>query len=281
MQRLNEPPKIKDFSRNAINRAVLRTAMTHWLTVYPPAIGIPAGIAGLLFNSPLVCALGLAACFVSLGNAVITYFFRNETIANTYIHELNRKLKEQETLVLQSLENNLKHCTAIPGAESLASQGVEQFHKIKVKYQNVQDLLQQKLDAGELTFGRFMGAAEQVYLGALDNLKQAVSTLQSVSSIDLDYINTKLGSLSDRNHRNASDQKEIESLTKRLQLWQEQIRKVNELLSDNEDAMTRMEETTAAIAELKTGETFAATDLETAMGQLQELAQRAKIYNKH
>ncbi len=280
MLKQKEPPKISDFSNESINKAVYKTGLTHWLTLYPPAIGIPCGLAGLLFNSPLVCAVGFGACFVSLGNAVVNIFFRKDKIANNYLEELNKKLKKQETYILRSLDKNLKKCASIKGVEDQAQQGIKQFKKIKEKYKNVHELLEQKLNKGEITFGRFIGAAEQVYLSTLDNLKQIVSTLQSAGSIDPGYIKKRLQELTKKSHQKESDIKEIETLNKRLALWEEQLKKTSELLSDNEEAMTKMEETTAAIASIQTGSGFAATDLETAMKQLQELAQRAQIYNK-
>ena len=94
------------------------------------------------------------------------------------------------------------------------------------------------------------------------------------------YVKKNLRELSGKKNHSPSDMKEIEALKKRLRLWKEQIQKVDDLLSINEEAMTKMEEATAAIASLNTGGAFASTNFETAMEQLQEMAQRAQIYNK-
>ncbi len=107
-----------------------------------------------------------------------------------------------------------------------------------------------------------------------------MSTLQSAGSIDPGYIKKRLEELTGKNEQNGSDIREVETLNQRLELWEDQLKKTSELLSNNEEAMTKVEETTAAIAALHTGADFAATDLETSMKQLQELAQRAQIYNK-
>jgi hypothetical protein len=274
------PPKINDFSHQSINKAVVKTGLTHWLTIYPPAIGIPLGIAGLLFSSPVVSAAGFGTLFLSLSSAIVNIFFRNDKIAGHYIDKLNKKLKAYEATILESLEKDLQQLTTIKGPELLADQGAEQFKKIRLKYQNVRDLLEQKFDSGEMAYGRFAGSAEQVYLSALDNLKQVASTLKSASSIDLLYIQKKIEELSRRPLESEADNKELESLQKRLSLWEEQVKRVNELLSMNEEAMTRMEEVSSAISALNTGSKFASTDLETAMEHLQELAKRAPIYNK-
>lgn len=280
MLKTKTPPKINDFSHESINKAVVKTGLTHWLTIYPPAIGIPLGVAGLLFNSPAVIAAGFGALFVSLGSAVVHIFFRNDVIAGRYIDRLNKKLKAYEATILETLEKDLQNLTTVKGAELLADQGAEQFKKIRLKYQNVKELLEQKFDSGEMTYGRFAGSAEQVYLSALDNLKQVASTLKSASSIDLSYIEKKLKELSKKTSQSDADKKEMGALQKRLSLWEEQVNRVDELLSMNEEAMTRMEEVSSAISALNTGSKFASTDLETAMEQLQELARRAPVYNK-
>jgi hypothetical protein len=280
MLKQKTPPKISDFSHQSINRAVIRTGLSHWLTLYPPAVGIPVGIAGLLFSAPIVSALGFGTVLFSLGSAVVNIFFRNDKIAVRYIDRLNQKLKAYEATILESLENDLQQLTSVKGAESLADQGAEQFKKIRLKYQNVTHLLEQKFNTGEMAYARFVGSAEQVYLSALDNLKQAASTLKSASSIDLSYISKKIKELSKKSSKTDADTKEIDALRKRLSLWEEQVRRVGELLSMNEEAMTRMEEASSAISALDTGSKFASTDLETAMEQLQELAKRAPVYNK-
>ena len=105
---------------------------------------------------------------------------------------MNKKLKLFEEDVIKSLQENLEGCTAIKGAEQHARQGAEQFKRMQEKYQNVRELLEQKLSSGELAFGRFIGAAEQVYLSTLDNLKQAVTIMRSAGSIDPVYINERL-----------------------------------------------------------------------------------------
>jgi len=219
--------------------------------------------------------------FVGTANAIVHIFFRHERIANNYITRLNKKLKEHERGVLESLHKNLKTCRAIKGAEQYASQGTEQFVRVQKKYQNVHELLEQKLTSGELTFGRFVGAAEQVYLSALDNLKQAVAMLQSAGSIDPDYIHDRLKQLAEIKQLTEADRRESEALNKRLKLREEQLEKVSHLLTNNEEAMTKMEETTAAIASMQTDGSFATTDFETAITQLQELAKSAHIYNHH
>ena len=254
--------------------------MTHWLTLYPPAIGLPLGVAGALFGMPLLYGAAIGACLLSLSTVVINLFFRGDRIAGKHIEKLSRMLKDHEKEIKKNLHESLEDCSRIKGIREYARHGHAQFRKVQDKYENVRELLEEKLSTGELTFSRFMGAAEQVYLSALDNLKQIVALLKSAGSIDMDYVNRRISQMNAGGSFSGAEQKELAALNKRLELRQKQLAQVNDLLSSNEEAMTKMEETTAAIAAMKTDGGFASTDFETAITELQELAERAQIYNR-
>jgi hypothetical protein len=279
MQRVPGQPPLSDFSQKAIQRAVLKEGLGHPLTLFPPALGLISGLAGFLFSVPPLFAIMAGTFVIGAGSIIVNIFLLSERSASRYIRRLNAKLKEHEKYVLASLEKDLLECSSIKGGEHYALQGVEQFRRIQEKYQNVLDLLEQKLSSGELTFGRFSGAAEQVYLSTLNNLKQVVATLQSAGTIDPGYIEGRLEQLGMLKQKSEADGKEVDTLKKRRALREEQLDKINHLLTRNEEAMTEMETTTAAIADMQTDGSFAATDFDHAITLLQELAQRAHMYN--
>ncbi len=84
---------------------------------------------------------------------------------------------------MKELEAGLEECKSIKGMEAYAGQGVDQLRNVQVKFDNIRDLLNMKLRAGEISLGRFLGAAEQVNLRVLDNLKSMVGLLKSAGSI--------------------------------------------------------------------------------------------------
>ena len=133
---------------------------------------------------------------------------------------------------------------------------------------------------GHAVFGRFLGAAEQVSLSVLDNLKRVVSILKSAASIQPDKIKKRLAMLSAKKEKSREDQAQEDALKQRLTLWNEQLRKVDRLISNNEKAMTEMEQVSATVAEWQTDGQFAAVDFESAIAQLHELASRAHEYNE-
>lgn len=274
-------PRLRDYSRKAIRKEVLREGLTHWLTLYPSAIGIPLGLAAFLFNLPLLYFGMITTLSVSLISAIIHIFFREDTIAARYLERLARRLKEEEQVTLENLGNELHACRNNNNAgTSYGKQADEQFTRLQQKYQNVQAVLNKKLDQGELTYGRFIGASEQVYLSGLENLKQTVTIMQSLGSIDPEYISSRLAQLEKMESSGPAEVKEREALLKRLQLREEQLNKVNMLLTGNEEAMTSLEETTAAIAAMDTDGAITGVDYESAIEQLQEIAGKAYLYNR-
>lgn len=271
----------RDYSRKAIRREVLREGLTHWLTLYPSAIGVPLGLAAFLFNLPLLYFGMITTLSVSLVSAIVHIFFREDAIAARYLDRLARRLREEEVATLENLGKELRACrdNDTTGA-AYGKQADEQFTRLQQKYQNVQAVLNKKLDQGELTYGRFIGASEQVYLSGLENLKQAVTIMQSLGSIDPAYISFRLDQLEKMENSGTAEVKEREALLKRLQLREEQLDKVNMLLTNNEEAMTSLEETTAAIAAMDTDGTVTGNEYESAIEQLQEIAGKAYLYNR-
>lgn len=275
-------PRVRDYSRKAIQREVMREGLTHWLTLYPSAIGIPLGLAGFLFNLPLLYFGMITTLSVSLVSAIVHIFFREDAIAARYLDRLARRLREEEEATLANLGNELRNCREKDSTgAAYGKQADEQFSRLQQKYRNVQDVLNKKLDQGELTYGRFIGASEQVYLSGLENLKQAATIMQSLGSIDPDYIASRLTELERMTGSGQAEVKEREALLKRLQLRQEQLDKVNLLLTSNEEAMTSLEETTAAIAAMDTDGRGTAAEYDSAIEQLQEIAGKAHLYNRN
>lgn len=270
------PPKLQDFSQAAIQRQIVRQGLSHWLTLYPPALALPLGFAAYLFNTPLLYLGLLGGLTVGLGSAIVNIFFRGETLSARYLQQLAEGTQAQKALFLESLRRNLAQAQRITGAESSAEQGLEQFERMRAKFDKLGSLLATRFQQGELSYGRFLGAAEQVYLGGLDNLQRVAALLESVGGIDLAYIDKRLASLDKPDSE--ADRKEREALVRRQRLRSEQLARVDELLAGNEEALTALEETTAAVAAMSTDTALARGDFETAIAQLQQVAARARQY---
>lgn len=266
------PLQIADFSPEAQNRALQKEVRYHPLTLYPLAVSILGGVAMALFHPTLLSFIAIVAgVSCGTGNYIVNYFFRGESIKRRYLETLHRELVENKEHLIQNLEENLKHLDC--------ARGVDQFHSFREKYENFIALLRDKMNEGELAYQRYLGIAEQVYLSGLDNLSQVAAALQSVATIFEPAIESRLREIHGDTIPDEKQEGEIDALVKRKTLHHTQTEKVEEFLSQNEKALTTLDETAAAIANVRTRQGYAEVDIESAMQELQRMAERAHVYS--
>jgi hypothetical protein len=160
-------------------------------------------------------------------------------------------------------------------------QGIRQLEQLQKKFQNFVEILNRTFDAEEITYGRYLGIAEQVYLSSLDNLERVIGTLASVQTIDPSHIDARIEEILADGIVTEAESTEQETLNQRKLLRESQTQKVGLLMAQNEQAMTHLDLTAAALAEMKTRAGQATMDMESAMAELQNLAARSSKYNRH
>lgn len=274
------PSTVSDFSKSAIQRAVRNEALTHPMTLFPGVLAVLGGLAWGLFGIPLFLWGAFGGAFIGATSLIVNYCFRDRTLGAKYVQRLSEQLAARQEQVFSSLNEDLKACSSIPGGEGHVTQALEQFTRIRQKYDNLQRLLEQNLGSGLLLEGRIWGASEQVYLGVLDNLRQVVTILQSIATIDPHYINEQVRQLSRLRKPSDADQRELATLNKRAKLRKSQLEKVNDILSRNEEAMTQIEEATTALASMQAGDSFAEVDPEISIRELRDLAEKVQASRK-
>lgn len=149
-----------------------------------------------------------------------------------------------------------------------------QLNALEEKRDNLVEVLNRRLEAGELTYARYLSTAQQVYLAALDNLSEVAVAERSISAIDTEYIDSRLGELLKQDGESALSERE--SLNDRRSLREDQEKRVTDLLAQNESAMTMIDRTATALADAPIGKK--PQDAEAAMAALQEMAERASKY---
>ena len=266
-------PTVHDFSPAAIRRALKRYARNHWTVRYSGALLLISILAGGLFGFSevvfytIVGTLGLGCL-----SWVYHYYIQAGNFELRYVERLQSAIQEQTERKRKRLQQDLM--------DHGCSDGAEQFDKLQAKFDSMVELLADKLDPSELTYNRYLGIAQEVFLSGVDNLAMAVSALKSISEIDVDYINEHLQHFrASADHGDPEVQKEIEVLETRLQVRQKQLDKVKHLLLENEQAMTQLDETTVAIADMDTGQSEAEIDMENSMAALTEITERAHRYS--
>ncbi len=255
-----------------MQRAVLRNTLGHPLSVYPVVFGALGAMAAVLFGAPGLLVWGASGVFgLGFVSWIFNFFVRRDRFASRYLERAHAALAAKTEQSLQRLSQELE--------ELEIQQGVDQLERFRTKLDTLEGILKRKLNRYELTYGRYLGMAEQVFLAAVDNLNEAVELKQSVSAIDPGYIERRQIELSRLERLRPEDESETRSLKERLILREEQLVHVSELLSQNEEALTKLDTTTAAIAMMKTGAGHAPVNLETAMGELALLAKRTDQYS--
>jgi hypothetical protein len=274
-----QPPQQEDYLPQAIQKAVVQTGLKHPATVYPIALGFSSAVVGVLFNAPVMLAAALALGLAGPLWAVTNIFFRHEAIGSSYLEKLNRQQKQYERGLVQDLETEFEQCSKDVDMEFRAHQGLEQLKGIQEKLANVQELLDMKLRADEITYGRFLGAAEQVALSVLDSLRGLVGVLKSSSSIQPTRVRNRLKKIQACKNPGKEEVGQLKALQERIDLWEEQMQKADQIISRNEQAMTELERVSAAVALWGTDHRFAVGDLEHTIKRLNELAVHAHEYN--
>lgn len=178
------------------------------------------------------------------------------------------KLTEVDPTALAELEAEL--------GELEDPRPARQLQAVQEKRDNLAEVLERRLDAGELTYARYLTTAQQVYIAALDNLHEVAVAERSISAIDDAYIARRIKKLDQQNAHGEAAEKERKSLVDRRALRDTQNARITDMLGQNEAAMTALDRTATALADAPIGRT--PEDAEAAMVALEELAQRAGKY---
>ncbi len=158
-----------------------------------------------------------------------------------------------------------------------SEQGVAQLRLLRQKLDRLVEVLRHRLDEGEVTYGRYLGTAEQVYLAAVDNLNEVVVTLTSLSGMDESYLDQRVADI-ERDGVTEKERGELETIDRRRAVLQQQRDKLEDLLAENERALEVLDNTSAALAETRTRGGHAALSAEDAIRELEALAGRTGRY---
>jgi hypothetical protein len=264
------PPRAKlaDFSPRAVARAVLGESLQKPYVLYPTAVGVLGGLAAVLLGpSLLFVAPAAVGAAVGVGSWMLNYTLRRDQNAAEYLGRLQASLAGQTEETIARLRSELQEQGFEPG--------LSQMTELQAKFRAFDALLRRKLNPAEMTFGRYRGMTEQVFLAALDNLSRISDTLKGLSAIDVSHATRRLQELADDGVESKAQDREIATLKERLGLRDSQRAQVDQWLAENETAMTQIDHVMAAIAGLDTEAGHATMTMESAMEELKSLAQRA------
>ncbi|MBN2443075.1 MAG: hypothetical protein JXJ04_17075 [Spirochaetales bacterium] len=269
-----------DFSQAAIQKAVRAKIIQNPVSVYTTAFGTVGVIASsILFPSLLltICSAGLISFGIISG--IVNFAARKSIFETKHLAYLNTLIDKEKQMVLKRLQRELKKLSASKELKVFSNQAVRQYEKIQTKFDNFKRILSEKFDTSEISYGRFFGTTEQLYLSVLDNLEDIMNSLGTISNIDDGYINERLTYLASLESPEEADKREKETLLTRKDLKEKTLIRVNELLTINEEAMTQIDLSMATISQIKTKMGRASIDMEVARKDLEELINRTKNYS--
>lgn len=267
------PPRPTDFSPRAISRAVLRETLQKPIVLYPVAVGVLGGMAALVLGAtPLFVGAAAVGGVVGFGSWAYNYGVRRDKHAADYLKRLQEALAGRVDETIEALRAEMTQLKFEPG--------LTQLGHLKQKYQAFEALLRRKLDPSEMTYSRYLGITEQVFLAGLDNLGRTADILKGLSVIDPRHIKNRIRNLETDGIDSKAQDAEIATLKERMGLMQAQQERIHQLLAENETAMTRIDQSMAAIARMDTAAGHASMDMESAMQELSQLAARAQAYSK-
>lgn len=260
-----------------IKRVVLSRTLQHPMTLYPTALGVLGAVGIGLFGPVTVAvAAAVAGLGVGLGHLATQVLMRPDSVAAQHFRELHEQLSAKRAEMLADLEARLKKGAGLEGCRGYGDQALKQLNMVQQRFETMQTLLAAKFESTELTYSRYFVAGEQAFLAVLDTLDSIVSRMQSACAIDPKYFDERVNATRRQKTVAPADEEELRTLKERMALRDSQLDAVNTLLTFNENAITEFDRVNAAIAAVKGAKSQTSVDLDSAMRELETLAQRAQ-----
>ena len=266
-------PGIEDFDEEAIIRALNRSIMDNWFV--GATIGaIPVGIlTAILLGTGVGVPIIGGAILLGGGTWVWKRFINGDRFFEQYRNHLRQLLDEDTERRRHELQQSLDAYGNKHACEQL-----EQFrNKIKVFI----EILNVKFpDKNQLTYNRYYTIAQEVFLSGIDNLKEVLLIHKTLDAIDMDYIERSMLRLEKRGD-DPTAKRELNSLLQSRQQYLEQQQDIKDLMAQNEEALSKLDEAIVQVQEIKRSEiNESQLDMEASIEQLHRMAQQTYKFSR-
>lgn len=229
-----------------------------WLVSVLAFVGMVIGGVGAFLNILMIFGL-----FMGTGALAFQMLLREDALTGEFLVALQQK-EEASPSEYGDLTKQLQSLGPIPGIESGLVNGERQLALLSEKMKLIKEFLTQKLRTGELTYERYLSAATRTQKSMVDQLNQGIMIAKTIGMIQA--TGTSSGS--------AAVNAAVED---RQDKRQEQVEKFNQIIASNEQALTKLAELAIAISSIGTKEP--SEEMEQLLGDLQDLTERAKLFN--
>ena len=235
-----------------------------------------AGAGAVIFGAEtlmLVSSIGLLGAGVS--SFGYNYFVRKEHHEAKYLEKLQKDLERQNKKKLNDLKKNLSN--EFQNGQKFAQQGNSQIEKAQDKINAFLEVLREKFRESSITHRRYVGSVENVYGSLLDNLKKVVAILRASDTINLSDIKSRIAEIQDSDTN--ADTKERETLQERKATLEKNLNVIDELLSQNEKALTTIDKVTSELSMIDTSTKDTTGTIEDGIEDLEDLTNNTKNYD--
>lgn len=259
------------FSSSAIRSAVFAASLQHPTVVYPGAAAVLGGLGLWLAGGPIALGVAAVGAGVAATSWLVNYLVRKDVFAARYLRKAHEELLALRQKALVALEKELK--------ETRSNEAVAQLQRFQQKMAAFEEVLGRKFGERELTYGRFLGIADQVYLSGIDNLHAIALAQKGMKTVDEAYIEKRKKKLIDEPGSSPEEEQEVAGLQSQLDLLRSQRKRIDAYLAINESALAQLDASIAALAEIRSGGTQSSLGMEAAMLELARIAAQAKDYS--
>lgn len=252
-----------------INSALFARSAASPLVLYPIVAAGLGVIAGALFGFSAVLLMLLAGgAALAIGGFTTEFALRRQANIKLILQEATERMRQQRESLINTLLQNIDD-KALPTAK-------KQLHDFRHKFDTYVDVLDDRFSPTELTFVRYMSVAEQVYLSALDNLQNAVTSSKVLQTSDIKELKQRLNKLGN----SVNDELERDALQERVNSFESMTKEIAELMVLNEQALATLDSVSAAVARTKVSKGLAESDIETAVNELSRMGAMLARYHK-
>ncbi|MGR5287134.1 hypothetical protein ACP3V5_17590 [Vibrio maritimus] len=255
-------------SEQALSQRLMRDTLNHTATLSGMVLSV-CFIAGatLFFDSDGFLLLTLGAVVSALGSLAFI-LYRTVIGRHQYLMEMTHEIHAEARAAREQRWKSISVDLEEMGDEL----ALTQLSKLKEKFDAFNRILDMQFDRNELAYRRYMITAEQLYFGAVDNVRCYMMLGHGISAIDSEHIVRQLSdpSLSEQAKQSLQDRQSIVDNTSE---------KMSSVLSVNEEIMTKLDDVTHTLSAIRTHEGLSNVRLETAMSEIQTLIERAHKYD--
>lgn len=263
----------KNLTDTYLQKAVFKKTMGSGAFQYP--LYAMVGLAGLgfLFGFNfwlfVLCILLVGASSISW---VIQMFIRNEKLKLQYIQEIKQLAEKEIEKKNRQLSQDLIDINIVDAATQL-----EQFQN---SFKNFVFILDQKFSPEEIAYNRYYSIVQQIILAGMNNLQSIFLRKKNLMNCDLSEIKQTLKRLEGLKNPTSTQKSRVEELQKRIDIYNEESSEIDEILAQNEKALTSIDDVSRSIASINTDGNLSA-NMESAMQDLVNMTDFAKVLDSN